>query len=221
MNCKNCDQPVRIASTDEMGAVVHESVADAFLCGNPELPPRSSSGPVTITQTASPSRSKMAGPCWIAISATGNDIYASDKTKTVQWATGTAIHVNGRATLRRSTRATTERGSWTLYATGDPADTVTVGVGTGQCGREVQALLTGVSETDPAAAPLDVAAGAGPLAIPANRIGGTAYELAQDRYEAAVARTGRATHELNEAEAAERDAHAALAALESKPGIPR
>jgi len=100
---------------------------------------------VTITQTASPSRSKMAGPCWIAI----GDVYAGEKPRTITAASGDKITVTGKAQLRRKTRSTVERQTWTLYATGDPADTVTVGVGTGQSGHEVQAVITGVSETKP------------------------------------------------------------------------
>jgi len=102
---------------------------------------------ITITQTEAPSRSKMAGPCWIAI----GDVYASTRPREITAERGGKITVTGKAILRRATRSTEERETWTLYATGNPDDTVTVGVGAGQRrGGEVQAVITGVSETEPA-----------------------------------------------------------------------
>jgi hypothetical protein len=101
---------------------------------------------ITITQTGAPSRSKQAGPCWIAIGGT----YASTAPRTIDAAAGTAITVTGKAVLRRATRISTDRETWTLYATGNPGDEVTLRVGMGQY---VEAVITGVSEHPPAPEP--------------------------------------------------------------------
>ena len=97
---------------------------------------------ITITQTASPSRSKQAGPCWIAI----GDVYAAEKTREIPAERGDKITVTGKVTLKRVTRVETQHGGWTLYATGNPADTVDLSLGFGQ---SVDATLTGVSYTEP------------------------------------------------------------------------
>lgn len=92
---------------------------------------------VTIRQTDSPSRSKQAGPCWIRI----GDVYASTAARAVDASPGEHITAEGKAILRRATRISTERETWRLVVTGDPADTVTLTVGSGQC---VEAVVTGV-----------------------------------------------------------------------------
>ena len=91
---------------------------------------------ITITQTDSPSRSKMAGPCWIAI----GDTYATESGRTITAEPGDTLTVTGKATLRRSSRATTDRASWEIEGTGDPADVVTVSIGSPQ---SVTATITG------------------------------------------------------------------------------
>lgn len=91
----------------------------------------------TITQTDSPSRSKMAGPCWIAAAGT----YASTKTREISAEIGAHIQVTAKVELRRVTRSTVERNMWTVVVTGRPTDTVTVRLGSPQA---VEARLTGV-----------------------------------------------------------------------------
>jgi hypothetical protein len=83
---------------------------------------------ITITQTEAPSRSKQAGPCWIRLDGPGDPTYASTTNRTIAVPTGSAVTAEGKATLRRATRTTTDRGSWTLTATGNPDDTVTLAV---------------------------------------------------------------------------------------------
>lgn len=99
---------------------------------------------ITITQTDSPSRSKMAGPCWIRID--DPETYASTKARSITADAGAKITVSGKAMLRRATRDQTERKDWTLWVTGNPEDTVTLRVGHGQW---VEAVITGASEREP------------------------------------------------------------------------
>jgi hypothetical protein len=93
---------------------------------------------VTITETDSPSRSKMAGPCWIKIGET----YASTKPREIEAAPGATITAEGKVTLRRATRNTTDRQAWVLTVTGDQDDKVTLRLGSPQA---VQAVVTGVT----------------------------------------------------------------------------
>lgn len=102
---------------------------------------------VTIRQTAEPSRSKMAGPCWIRIGTEHQTAtYAADLERTVEAPKGSTIVVEGKAVLRRASkpRGEEERGRWTLTVTGDPADTVTVSLGSPQ---RIEAVLTGVVQS--------------------------------------------------------------------------
>jgi hypothetical protein len=92
---------------------------------------------LTVTETDSPSRSKQAGPCWIAVDGT----YASPSGRTIDAEVGSTVTATGKATLRRATRTTTDRETWTLVVTGDPADVVTLSVGSPQ---SVDATVTGV-----------------------------------------------------------------------------
>lgn len=94
---------------------------------------------ITITQTDIPSRSKQAGPCWIAVEGT----YASTTEKAIDIEVGAEIKVTGKVTLNRSTRVSTDRKTWTVRVTGDPADTVTCRLGSPQA---VEAVITGVRE---------------------------------------------------------------------------
>jgi len=57
---------------------------------------------ITITQTEAPSRSKMAGPCWIAI----GDVYASTRPREITAERGGKITVTGKAILRDYINAT-------------------------------------------------------------------------------------------------------------------
>lgn len=95
---------------------------------------------ITITQTDSPSRSKMAGPCWIAVDGT----YASTKPRTVEADPGTIITVKGCLNVRRVTRSEEVRKEWQLRVTGNPEDAVELTVT--PYGQTVTAILTGVSE---------------------------------------------------------------------------
>lgn len=92
----------------------------------------------TITQTETPSRSKQAGPCWIA----AGDVYAATRPREIPAETGQIITVHGKAILRRSTRVETQRREWRLRVTGDERDQVTVR--TAEYGQAVEAVLTGV-----------------------------------------------------------------------------
>lgn len=100
---------------------------------------------VTIVQTDAPSRSKQAGPCWIAIEEPGGDyLYAATTVRSVELPVGSTVTVAGKVTLRRAGgRPAVERKEWTLVVTGDPTDTVAVRLGSPQ---SVDATLTGVRE---------------------------------------------------------------------------
>lgn len=93
---------------------------------------------VTIIETGAPSRSKQAGPCWIAV----GDIYAATTPRAVDAEVGDIVTVTGKATLgRRSGGSDVARRSWDLRVTGDETDTVDLSVGSPQ---SVDAHLTGV-----------------------------------------------------------------------------
>ncbi len=94
---------------------------------------------ITITETGAPSRSKQAGPCWIAI----DDTYASPSGREMSAQVGETLTVTGKATLRRSTRTDVTRRAWTLTVTGDPADVVRLSVGSPQ---SVDAEITGARQ---------------------------------------------------------------------------
>lgn len=96
---------------------------------------------ITITQTEAPSRSKMAGPCWIAI----GDTYATESGRTITAEIGERLTVTGKAVLRRSSRTSTERSAWDVEVTGKPDDTVTVSLGSPQ---SVTAKITGVRRVE-------------------------------------------------------------------------
>ena len=95
---------------------------------------------VTLTQTDSPSRSKQGGPCWIAI---GNP-YATTGGKEIAAEVGETLTINGKCSLRRASgKVDIRRGSWPVVVTGDPADAVTVSLGSPQ---SVSATVSGVRE---------------------------------------------------------------------------
>ena len=83
---------------------------------------------ISSTQIDSPSRSKMAGPCWVAIGGT----YASTSGATIEAVVGQTLTVTAKVTLRRATRTDTQRASWTVRVTGDPADVAEVRLGSPQ-----------------------------------------------------------------------------------------
>lgn len=91
---------------------------------------------ITIRQTEAPSRSKMAGPCWIAI----DDTYASEKGRTVAAEVGEHLTVTGKLSVRKPSGSKTLRGDWKIEVTGDPTDTATVGLWSGQ---GIEATITG------------------------------------------------------------------------------
>ncbi len=95
---------------------------------------------VTIRQTDSPSWSKRAGPCWIGIEGSA-PVYAVTAVHTLE-TDAESVVLHGRVCLRRATRTTDDRESWTLRVTGDPADTVTLSLGSPQ---SVTAVVTGVA----------------------------------------------------------------------------
>lgn len=99
---------------------------------------------MTITQVETSSRSKMRGPCWIAI----GEVYASTKPREIVAEVGDKITANGKTILRAATRTDTQRQSWDLWVTGNPEDTVELRIGLGH--QVVRAVVTGVSETPPA-----------------------------------------------------------------------
>lgn len=91
-----------------------------------------------LTQTDAPSRSKQAGPCWIGIDGT----YATPAGRQLACHIGQTL--TGKATLRRASRTTTDRDSWTVVVTGNPDDEVTVSLGSPQ---PVTATITGVTHS--------------------------------------------------------------------------
>jgi hypothetical protein len=93
---------------------------------------------VTITQTGIPSRSKMAGPCWIRIGAT----YASTAAREIDAVPGDIITAEGKLHVRRASGRSEElRETWQLRVTGSPADTAELTVT--PYGQTVTAVMTG------------------------------------------------------------------------------
>lgn len=97
-----------------------------------------STATITIRQTDTPSRSKMAGPCWIAIGET----YAATRERSITATIGDVIEARGKAKLKRVSRTDEQLFTWRLIVTGDPADTVELH--TAQYGQRVSAVVTGV-----------------------------------------------------------------------------
>lgn len=88
---------------------------------------------VTMTMIDSPSRSKMAGPCWIAAQPGGDPVYATAAGRSLEAEAGTVVHFAGKAELRKASgRWDPIRRSWDLLVTGNAEDMVTVHVGIGQ-----------------------------------------------------------------------------------------
>lgn len=99
---------------------------------------------VTIRQTDTPSRSKLAGPCWIRL---GDETYAATTDRHVTAEVGSIIEAHGKAVLRRASgKPSEQRRTWRLLVTGDPADTVELH--TAQYGQAVSALVTGAVLAD-------------------------------------------------------------------------
>lgn len=97
---------------------------------------------ITITKTDAPSRSKQAGPCWIAVGTT----YAATAPRTITAEVGDVLTVTGKTNLgRRSGRSDVTRREWAVRVTGDEADTLDVSVGSPQ---SVDAHLTGVTRVE-------------------------------------------------------------------------
>ena len=99
---------------------------------------------ITITQTDSPSRSKMAGPCWIAIkdgNGHGGHLFATPTGRDYETEEDT-VTIVGAAAIRHATRTGAYRIEETLRVTGNPDDKVRLQVGSAQY---VVALVTGVT----------------------------------------------------------------------------
>jgi hypothetical protein len=99
---------------------------------------------VTIRLTGQPSRSKMAGPCWIRIGTDHRSAtYAAETERVVEAPKGSTIIAQAKVVLRRASkpRGEEDRAEWSLVVTGDPADTVRLSLGSPQ---SVDAVLTGV-----------------------------------------------------------------------------
>lgn len=85
---------------------------------------------VTITETATPSRSKGRG--WAYIDQPGDNLFASPAGRTLDAEPGDLLVVHLAVELRRASRATKERESITVRVTGDNNDTVTASIGSPQ-----------------------------------------------------------------------------------------
>lgn len=92
---------------------------------------------ITLTETDRPSRSKQAGPCWVAIGST----YASSSGKSIEAEEGEILEVTAKVTVRRATKNTTDRKSWRVQVTGNPDNVVHVKLGSPQ---PVSAEISGV-----------------------------------------------------------------------------
>lgn len=100
---------------------------------------------ITITQTDSPSRSKMAGPCWIGIKdgkGAGQHLFATPSGKDYETEKDT-VTIVGSAAIRHATRIGKYRIEEALRVTGNPDDTVELTVGSAQY---VTVTITGVQE---------------------------------------------------------------------------
>lgn len=87
-----------------------------------------------MTVTDTPSRSKQAGPCWIAAEVDGDLVYARAKGTEIDVERGDEIKVRGKATLRRASgRGDVARERWTLVA--EEGQTATLEIGSPQCVR--------------------------------------------------------------------------------------
>jgi hypothetical protein len=94
---------------------------------------------ITLTELERPSRSKSAGPCWIAAIVGAERYYATPSGRSVE-ASGT-VEIRARVVMRRATRVTDEHRTWYVRVTGDPSDTVELSLGSPQC---VTARVMGV-----------------------------------------------------------------------------
>jgi hypothetical protein len=100
---------------------------------------------VTITQSDTPSRSKMAGPCWIRIGS----VYASTNPREITSENGKpllpgdTVTAEGKLNIRRVTRTAVLRKSWKLHVTGNPDDSAELTVT--PYGQTVTAIVTGVT----------------------------------------------------------------------------
>ena len=89
---------------------------------------------ITITLTGEPSRSKQAGPRWIALThpTTGAATYAARTARSIDVEDGGTVEVAAKVTLRRSRGSDVTRRQWTIEATGDAADTISLSAGSPQ-----------------------------------------------------------------------------------------
>jgi len=89
---------------------------------------------IKLTVTSTPSRSKQAGPCWIAAEHGGDLVYAKVGGTPIDVEPGAELTVRGKATLRRASgRSDVDRERWTLVA--EEGATATLEVGSPQCVR--------------------------------------------------------------------------------------
>lgn len=100
---------------------------------------------VIITLTEQPSRSKMAGPCWAGIrrNAESRYTYATTGGVEIQAEPGDTLTVGATARLRHRTRNGYYHQELAVIVTADPADTVTIEVGSAQY---IRATVSGVKE---------------------------------------------------------------------------
>ena len=100
---------------------------------------------ITLTETDTPSRSKQAGPCWIAATdpTTGAPTIATRGGRTLDGLEpGTVITITAKVSLRRSKGGSDiARRVWTVVATGNESDTVDLQAGSPQA---VKVTVTGV-----------------------------------------------------------------------------
>lgn len=97
---------------------------------------------LTLTLTETPSRSKAAGPCWAGVRRTGADRYTFATTAGAEFTAlpGDTLTLAAATKVRHATRTGSYRDDITVIVTGDPADTVTIRVGSAQY---TAATLTG------------------------------------------------------------------------------
>jgi hypothetical protein len=107
---------------------------------------------ITVQQTGIPSRSKQAGPCWVAVhvphkpaSDETRTVYANPAVVTFEVPDDALLRVSAKVTLRRATRAEVARREWTVRVTGSPDDRAVCALGSPQ---SIEATLTGVVEVE-------------------------------------------------------------------------
>jgi hypothetical protein len=100
---------------------------------------------ITITETATPSRSKGRGWCYIQTGGENSRVFASAAGRTIEAEIGATIKSAIGVELRRKTRTDKERAEIAIIVTGNEDDVVTISLGSPQ---SYDARITGARRVE-------------------------------------------------------------------------